>query len=109
MGFRQTLQSFDDFPSLVENAKVAMAISNDVPRVEISEPDRPHLTVIDLPSLIHSENKLQTAADVEVVSELVQSYMADQRSIILAVISAKNDYANQIMLKRAKTVDSREF
>ena len=108
MGFRQTLQSFDDFPSLVENAKVAMAISNDVPRVEISEPDRPHLTVIDLPSLIHSD-KLQTAADVEVVSELVQSYMADQRSIILAVISAKNDYANQIMLKRAKTVDSREF
>ena len=36
---------------------------------------------------------------------MVYEYMTNQRSIILAVISAKNDYANQIVLKLARQVD----
>jgi acetolactate synthase small subunit len=35
----------------------------------------------------------------------MQSYMADRRSIILAVVSAKKDDANQIVTKLAKDVD----
>lgn len=111
-GFRETLTDLDDFPGLIDRAKefmgistTASAFSNDVLRVEISGPDRPHLTIVDLPGLIHSENKLQTSADLSVVLSLVQSYMADRRSIILAVVSAKNDYANQIVTKLAKDVD----
>ena len=52
------------------------AFSNDVLRVEISEPTQQHLTIVDLPGLIHSENKLQTSADVALVLSMVQSYMA---------------------------------
>ena len=63
------------------------------------------MTIVDLPGLIHSENKLQTSADVALVSGLVRKYMRNPRSIILAIISAKNDYANQIVLKLAKEVD----
>ncbi|KAI9824767.1 MAG: hypothetical protein M1832_001595 [Thelocarpon impressellum] len=114
--FRETLQDFDDFSALLDRAKEAMdissstsAFSRDVLRVEISGPDRPHLSIVDLPGLIHSENKLQTAADVIVVSTMVQSYMANRRSIILAVVSAKNDYANQIVLKLSKEVDPKGF
>ncbi|PQE23325.1 dynamin family protein [Rutstroemia sp. NJR-2017a BBW] len=33
--------------------------------------------------------------------------MKEPRSIILAVISAKNDYANQIVLKLARTADKK--
>ncbi|KAL8816282.1 MAG: hypothetical protein Q9191_008359 [Dirinaria sp. TL-2023a] len=82
------------------------AFSNDVLRVEVSGPDRPHLTIVDLPGLIHSENKLQSSADVALVWDMVRGYMKNKRSIILAVISAKNDYANQIVLKLAKEVDA---
>lgn len=82
------------------------AFSNDVLRVEISGPDRPHLTIVDLPGLIHSENKLQSAADVTLVWDMVRGYMENKRSIILAVVSAKNDYANQAVLKLAKEVDT---
>lgn len=110
--FRETLADLQNFPSLIEKAKDSMgtstaasAFTNDVLRVEISGPDRPHLTIVDLPGLIHSENKLQSAADVELVRDLVHYYMKNQRSIILAVVSAKNDYANQIILKLAKEVD----
>lgn len=112
MGFRQTLENLNAFPDLVDKAKIVMgvtgsanAFSNDVLRVEISGPDKPHLTIVDLPGLIHSENKLQSAADVKLVGEMVKRYMDNRRSIILAVITAQNDYANQIVLKLAKQAD----
>jgi GTP-binding protein EngB required for normal cell division len=111
-GFREELNGFEGLPALIENAKAAMGItqhgkafSKDLLRVEVSGPDRPHLTIVDLPGLIHSETKYQTAADVELVQDVVQAYMKEPRSIILAVVSAKNDYANQIVLKLARTAD----
>lgn len=110
--FGETLQDLERFAPLVDKAKDVMGISdttgafsNDVLRVEISGPDRPHLTIVDLPGLIHSENKLQSAADVTLVWDMVRGYMENRRSIVLAVISAQNDYANQAVLKLAKEID----
>ena len=62
---------------------------------------------MDLPGLVHSENKQQSAPDVELVQDTVQAYIKEPRSIILAVVSAKNDYANQIVLKLARAADKR--
>ncbi|KAL4861089.1 hypothetical protein BDV12DRAFT_208372 [Aspergillus spectabilis] len=110
--FCEELDSFQELPNLIEKAKAVMGISthgkafsNDLLRVEISGPDRPHLTIVDLPGLIHSETKLQSAADVQLVQDVVQSYMREPRSIILAVVSAKNDFANQIVLRLARDAD----
>ncbi|KAF8856366.1 dynamin family protein [Acephala macrosclerotiorum] len=110
--FHEKLEGFDGLATLVENAKAAMAISThgrafskDLLRVEVSGPDRPHLTIVDLPGLIHSETKQQSASDVELIQDVVQAYMKEPRSIILAVVSAKNDYANQIVLKLARAAD----
>ncbi|MCJ1392161.1 hypothetical protein MMC18_005028 [Xylographa bjoerkii] len=112
--FHEELEGFEGLPSLIENAKSAMGISTlgkafskDLLRVEISGPDRPHLTIVDLPGLIHSETKQQSASDVELVQDVVQSYMKEPRCIILAVVSAKNDYANQIVLKLARAADKK--
>jgi len=112
LAFRHNLVDVENFPVLVEDAKSCMgvthsssAFSTDVLRLEFSGPNQPHLTIVDLPGLIHSENKLQTAADIQVVQSMVYEYMINRRSIILAVISAKNDYANQIVLKLARDVD----
>lgn len=116
LSFRETLTDFKEFPSLIETAKTLMGVSmtgsaffNDVLRVEISGSDRSHLTIVDLSGLIHSENKAQSAADVELVLKMVRCYMKNRRSINLAVVSAKNDYANQIVLKMARDVDSTEL
>ena len=38
---------------------------------------------------------------------MVQTYMANQRSIVLSIVSTKNDYTNQIVTKLAKDVDSK--
>ncbi|CAG7915437.1 unnamed protein product [Penicillium olsonii] len=110
--FCEHLDGFDGLATLIENAKAAMGIStygkafsNDLLRIEISGPDRPHLTIVDLPGLIHSETRQQSAADVQLVQSVVQSYMSQPRSIILAVVSAKNDFANQIVLSLARDAD----
>lgn len=110
--FCEHLDGFEGLANLIENAKAAMGISthgkafsNDLLRVEVSGPDRPHLTIVDLPGLIHSETRQQSAADVQLVQDVVHSYMKEQRCIILAVISAKNDFANQIVLRLAKIAD----
>lgn len=110
--FEKSKVSMEEVPLLIDSAKKAMgltddtnAFSDDVLRVEISGPQQPHLTLVDLPGLIHAENKQQSAKDVKLVSSLVRSYMKYSRSIILAVVSAKNDYANQIVTQLARDVD----
>ena len=65
------------------------------------------MTIVDLPGLIYSENKQQTSTDVALVLSMVQRCIANRRSIILAVVSVKNDYTNQIVTKLAKDVDSK--
>ncbi|KAK3935347.1 dynamin family protein [Diplogelasinospora grovesii] len=112
-GFHERLDGFDGLSGVISSATGAMGISThgkafskDLLRVEITGPDRPHLTIVDLPGLIHSETKYQTAADVELIQDVVQGYMKEPRSIILAVVSAKNDFANQVVLKLARYADS---
>lgn len=111
--FHEKLDSFEGVPELIESAQIAMGISmqgkgfsKDLLRIEISGPHQPHLTIVDLPGLIHSETKQQSASDVELVRDVVETYMKKPRSIILAVVSAKNDFANQIVLKLARSIDT---
>ncbi|KAK3290544.1 P-loop containing nucleoside triphosphate hydrolase protein [Chaetomium fimeti] len=112
LAFREELHGFEDLPDLIEKAKAEMGITThgkafakDILRIEVTGPDRPHLTIVDLPGLIHSETKNQTASDVHLIQDVVKSYMREPRCIILAVVSAKNDFANQVVLKLARAAD----
>ncbi|KAI1905785.1 hypothetical protein LOZ65_006927, partial [Ophidiomyces ophidiicola] len=64
-------------------------------------------TLVDLPGLIHAANKSQSEGDVDLIKSLVEDYISQQRTVILAVISAKNDYANQVILKNCRRFDPR--
>lgn len=110
--FQHEIRDLDQFETLVNDAKDAMgldgdvkAFSNDILRVEVSGPNQPHLTLVDLPGLFSAGNKTQSDADAEIVKSLVLSYMKKSRSIILTVVSAKNDFANQIVTKYARDLD----
>ncbi|KAG8628621.1 hypothetical protein KVT40_002486 [Elsinoe batatas] len=107
------LDDISKLGELMDTATVAMgldspdktqvrAFSRDVLNIEISGPTRPQLTLVDLPGLIHSETKQQTREDVKLITELVEEYIKEKRTIVLAVVSAKNDYANQIVLNKAR-------
>ncbi|KAF1981971.1 hypothetical protein K402DRAFT_215863 [Aulographum hederae CBS 113979] len=116
--FKKSISGFEELPALIEEATKLMglegstsstprAFSRDVLSIEISGPGRSQLTLVDLPGLIHSENKSQSKEDVELIRSLVGEYIENKRTIILAVVSAKNDYANQIILKSARDVDEK--
>lgn len=115
--FGETITDFSELPQLIEQATDLMglnattdssttkAFTRDVLRVEIAGPDRPQLTLVDLPGLILSANKRQTDEDVALIHSLVSDYLSEKRTIMLAVISAKDDYANQGILTKCKDVD----
>lgn len=79
--------------------------STDVLRIESTSPDAPNLTLVDLPGLFGASDKNQSDDDAELVRNLVVSYMKQRRSIILAVVSADNPFANQPVTKFARDID----
>lgn len=97
--------------SVIEEAKSIMGLttsrlfSNDILRVELSGPTQPHLTMVDLPGLFRAGNKEQSADNVEMVKQMVTRYMKRDRSIILAVVSAKNEYVLQDVTEFASKAD----
>ncbi|KAK5138342.1 hypothetical protein LTR08_003403 [Meristemomyces frigidus] len=114
--FKSSIVDINELPGLMEEATNLMglgddgsgsarAFSRDILSIEIAGPGRPHLTLIDLPGLIHSENKNQSKEDVALIRGLVDDYIKEKRTIIMAVVSAKNDYANQIILNKCRDVD----
>lgn len=97
--------------AVIEEAKSVMGLSiskvfcNDILRVELSGPAQPHLTMVDLPGLFRAGNKEQSADNVEMVRSMVARYMKRPRSIILAVVSAKNEYVLQEVTGLARQAD----
>ncbi|EXJ78226.1 hypothetical protein A1O3_09387 [Capronia epimyces CBS 606.96] len=79
--------------------------SKDVLRVEVSGPTQPHLTLVDLPGLYHAPDEFQSVEGVDFVESLVLSYIRNERSVILAVISAKSDIALQKVTAFTRKVD----
>jgi hypothetical protein len=76
-------------------------LSDDILRVEISGPKQPHLTLVDLPGVFHA------GTGSEFVKNLVRKYMKRKRSIILAVVSASNDSALQLVTDMTLEIDPR--
>ncbi|KAF4124889.1 Dynamin central region [Geosmithia morbida] len=77
----------------------------DILRVEMSSPQQPHLTLVDLPGLFLAGSKDQSIEDAQLVESLVMSYMKQPRSIILAVVSAKSEFNLQQVTELTRQVD----
>lgn len=112
--FTESITDFNALPGLMTNAMEAMGITDsdgssafarDTLSIDIQGPDRPQLTLVDIPGLIQSSTKGVTDADVAMVAEITDHYIKQPRTICLAVISATNDAANQSILRRVREVD----
>ncbi|EME44626.1 hypothetical protein DOTSEDRAFT_152584 [Dothistroma septosporum NZE10] len=117
IGFKKTISKFEDLTKLIDAATAHMglkapskkdnqhAFSRHKLNIEISGPDRQALTLVDLPGWINSTTAHNTDTDKQVIREIVQDYIKQDRTIILAVISATSDLANQSILDAIKAVD----
>jgi GTP-binding protein EngB required for normal cell division len=113
LSFNVSVSSEDlDLGDIIEAAKGLMGInddtkvfSSDILRLELSGPEQPHLTLVDLPGLFQAGSRSQSDADSDKVKSLVLRYMRSPRSIILAVVSAKNDFNNQSITRYSREID----
>ena len=65
---------------------------------EVSGPMQPHLTLVDLPGLIHFSEHGGKGQDVEKIKQSTCNYLRNERAIVLAVVNSVNDPANQQIL-----------
>lgn len=116
MAYERSLGDLGDLPHAITEAGTLMGLRDfgrtqgvgfaaDVLRITISGPTRLNLTVIDLPGLISATNAEQGEDDVRMVHDLVDSYVQNLRAIILAVVQASNDIANQSIIQKSKRLD----
>lgn len=116
--FKESITDFEELPSLMNKAMETMGIESDLASnpnsrafakdilsIEIEGPERPQLTLVDLPGLIQTETKGVTKADVSLVAEITDHYISQPRTICLAVVAATTDYANQGILTKVRKVD----
>ncbi|KAL9011169.1 MAG: hypothetical protein Q9173_003963 [Seirophora scorigena] len=82
------------------------SFSNDVLKIEVAGPDQQHLSVIDVPGIFRKVTPgITFPEDIPNIKNMVQQYMENPRSVILAVISANVDIANQEILDMAERCD----
>ena len=81
------------------------AFVEDVLRIKVTGNVGLHLSIVDLPGLIAVASEVQTEEDVATVTRMVDSYIEKPRTIILAVVQASNDIANQSIIKKSKQFD----
>lgn len=110
--YSETITNFADLPRIMDNAKKVMGIgeggrafAKDTLSIEICGPQRPQLTLVDIPGLIQTSTKGVPLSDVAMVGQITNHYIKQPRTICLAVISATNDAANQPILQRVRSFD----
>jgi GTP-binding protein EngB required for normal cell division len=64
-----------------------------------------NLTLVDLPGIIHTVENKDDQHVIEDIQELVKDYTMSEKSIILAVISCKDEIENQAIFHMARQVD----
>ncbi|OBT59178.1 hypothetical protein VE04_00659 [Pseudogymnoascus sp. 24MN13] len=80
--------------------------SADVFKIELSGPDRENLSIIDIPGIFRTATEgVTTKDDIDLVKTMVRDWIQDERTIILAVVSANVDIATQEILTMAEKAD----
>ncbi|KAL6229069.1 P-loop containing nucleoside triphosphate hydrolase protein [Aspergillus navahoensis] len=112
--FRMEFGHFSELPGIIEAAGQVMgvrtsedqvdapAFAADVLRLELVGDTGLHLTIVDLPGMISvSEDE----RDVQMVSDLVDTYLESSRTSVLAVVPASSDVDTQGIIQRARRYD----
>ncbi|KAI0868839.1 interferon-induced GTP-binding protein Mx2 [Hypoxylon argillaceum] len=82
------------------------AFSEHILKIEKLGPNEEHFTVIDVPGIFRQETHgITTESDIALVRNMVNKYIHDSRTIILAIMPSNVDPATQEILKLAKKAD----
>jgi interferon-induced GTP-binding protein Mx len=86
-------------------ASQSSAFSTDAIVVRVEAPGAPDLTLIDLPGIVRTHTAGQDPGVIAQVNMLINEYLKQERTIVLAVVPANQDIATIDILERARGVD----
>ena len=107
------MQSPQDLGSVIEGLTEALLLARGDATfesehsivIELEAPNIPNLTVIDLPGIVRTRVEGQGVTVMQDVDRLLDRYMQQKRTIILAVIPSNVDIATVDILERASKAD----
>lgn len=73
--------------------------------VRVESPGAPDLTLIDLPGIVRTHTSGQDPGVVQRVNRMIEWYLSQERTVILAVVPSNQDVATIDILERATRVD----
>ncbi|OQR89216.1 interferon-induced GTP-binding protein Mx, partial [Achlya hypogyna] len=85
--------------------KEGQCISDDAIEIKMQGPDFPNLTLTDLPGLVRTVSDKENPAIIGRVRKLVDRYLVQARTIILAVVPANVDMHNTEIMQAAGEAD----
>ncbi|KAK0845293.1 hypothetical protein LTS02_015355 [Friedmanniomyces endolithicus] len=115
--FHANIQDYSQLPQVISSAGALMglreygdnltgpAFVEDVLRIKVVGLTGLHLSIVYLPGLISTASEEQTEEDVQTVQRMVDSYIQKSRTIILAIVQAGSDIANQSIIRKTKQYD----
>lgn len=104
------LLDMDDVPDTISRLTQRLvaegqSISDDQIVIELSGPSLPNLTLTDLPGLVRTVGDHEDHDIIPRVRQLVNRYMKQERTIIIAVVPANVDMHNTEILQAAQEAD----
>ncbi|KAJ2979338.1 hypothetical protein NQ176_g3317 [Zarea fungicola] len=90
-----------------ENPEGTRTFSENVLKIEKCGPNEDYLTVIDVPGIIRATEDDAVARDIPLVRNIVENYIRDDQTIILAVLPCTADIETQEILTLAKKIRSK--
>jgi GTP-binding protein EngB required for normal cell division len=107
---RETLNRLEDVPDAITKLTQKLIdegqyISDDQIVIEMSGPELPNLTLTDLPGLVRTVGDHEDQSIIPRVREMVDRYMQQERTVIIAVVPANVDMHNTEMLQAAQAAD----
>ncbi|KAF0420290.1 P-loop containing nucleoside triphosphate hydrolase protein [Gigaspora margarita] len=94
-----------DFKDKDDSQLNNLKFTKNVVCIEIKGSDVPNLSLIDLPGIIRHTEKIEDKKFIPLTEELVKEYIKNEKSIIIATISCKDEIDNQAVVTLAKEAD----
>ncbi|KAL4094649.1 hypothetical protein PRIC1_010307 [Phytophthora ramorum] len=107
---KEDLQRLEDVPDAITRLTKKLVdegqyISDDQIVIEMSGPDLPNLTLTDLPGLVRTVGDHEDQSIIPRVRQMVDRYMQQERTVIIAVVPANVDMHNTEILQAAQEAD----
>ncbi|KAF9648403.1 hypothetical protein BDM02DRAFT_3187163 [Thelephora ganbajun] len=99
-------ETFLSGPDSEPDGRPELTFSKNCVCLELSGPDLTDLSFCDLPGLIVSVSQGNKASDIELVRDLVESYIVRPSCLILLTVTCETDFENQGAHHLAKQHDS---